>query len=109
MGIEKRACRDEHWVMYRSAESVNCTPETDIILYVNWNLNRNYNNGGAWVAQSVGHPTSVQVMILRFVISSPASGSVRTAQSLEPALDSVSPSLSAPPLLVLCFSLPIKN
>ena len=28
-----------------------------------------------------------------------------TAQSLEPALNSVSPSLSAPPLLALCLSL----
>ena len=33
------------------------------------------------------------------------SGSVLTAQSLEPASDSVSPSFSAPPLLVLCLSL----
>ena len=33
------------------------------------------------------------------------SGSVLTAQSLEPALDSMSPSLSAPPLLILCLSL----
>ena len=38
-----------------------------------------------------------------------ASGSVLTAQSLEPASDSVSPSLSAPPLLVLCLSLSLKN
>ena len=37
--------------------------------------------------------------------SSPASGSVLTAQSLEPASNSVSPSLSAPPLLVLSLSL----
>ena len=49
---------------------------------------------GARVAQSVELPTSAQVMILRFVSSSPASGSVLTAQSLEPASDSVSPSLS---------------
>ena len=32
------------------------------------------------------------------------SGSVLTAQSLEPALDSVSPLLSAPPPLMLCLS-----
>ena len=32
-----------------------------------------------------------------------------TARSLEPASDSVSPSLSAPPLLTLCLSLPLKN
>ena len=56
---------------------------------------------GAWVAQSVKHLTLAQVMIWQFVGSSPASGSVLTAQSLEPASDSVTPSLSAPPLLVL--------
>ena len=49
---------------------------------------------GAWVAQSVERPTSARVMISRFVSSSPTSGSVLTAQSLEPASDSVSPSLS---------------
>ena len=38
-------------------------------------------------------PTSAQVVISRSVSSSPASGSVLTAQSLEPASDSVSPSL----------------
>ena len=48
---------------------------------------------GTWVAQSVGHPTSAQVMISRSVSSSPTSGSVLTAQSLEPVSDSVSPSL----------------
>ena len=49
--------------------------------------------GGAWVAQSVKRPTSAQVMISQSVSSSPASGSVLTAQSLEPVSDSVSPSL----------------
>ena len=52
---------------------------------------------GAWVAQPVKCPTSAQVTISRFVSSSPASGSVPTARSLEPASDSMSPSLSAPP------------
>ena len=63
---------------------------------------------GAWVAQLVKRPTSAQVMISQLVSSSPASGSVLIAQSLEPALDSVSPSLSAPPsltLLCVCLSL----
>ena len=64
---------------------------------------------GAWVAQSVEHPTSAQVMISRLASSSPRSGSVLTAQSLEPALDSVSPSLSVPPLLALCLYLSFKN
>ena len=42
--------------------------------------------------------------LLNFVNSRPASGSVLTARSLEPASDSVSPSLSAPPRLVLALS-----
>ena len=51
---------------------------------------------GAWVAQSVERPTWAQVMISWFVGSSPVSGSVLTVQGLEPASDSVSPSLSLP-------------
>ena len=58
---------------------------------------------GAWVAQSVKRPTSAQVMIPCFMDSSPVSGSVLTDRSLEPASDSVSPSLSVPPLLALCL------
>ena len=71
---------------------------------------KNGKMGGAWVAQSVKRPTSAQVMNLWFVSSSPTSGSVLTAQSLEPALASVSPSLSlslslsAPLLLILSLS-----
>ena len=57
---------------------------------------KNDNRGGAWVAQSVERLTSAQVKISRSVSSSPASGSVLTAQSLEPASDSVFPSLSLP-------------
>ena len=53
--------------------------------------------------QSVKHLTLAQVMILQFVGSSPTSGYVLTAQSLEPALDSLSPSLSVP------LSLSLKN
>ena len=63
---------------------------------------------GAWVARSVKRTTSVQVMISWSVSSSPASGSVLTAQSLEPVSDSGSPSLSAPPLFMLCLSLSQK-
>ena len=64
---------------------------------------------GPWVAQSVERATAAQVMISRSVGSSPASGSVLTAQGLEAASDSGSPSLSAPPPLMLCLSLPLKN
>ena len=51
---------------------------------------------GTWVAQLAECSTSVQGMILTFVGSSPMSSSVLTAQSLEPALYSVSPTLSLP-------------
>ena len=64
---------------------------------------------GSWVAQSVKHPTSAQVMIPQFVSSRPTSGSVVTAQSLEPASDSVSPPLSAPHVLALFLFLSLKN
>ena len=65
-------------------------------------------NRGVRVVQSVKHLTLAQVIISRTVSSSPASGSVLTAQSLEPVSDSVSPSLSAPPLFMLCLSLSQK-
>ena len=51
------------------------------------------------MAESVKRLTSSQVVISWFVGSSPASGSVLTAQSLEPASDSVSPSLCPSPAL----------
>ena len=60
------------------------------------------------MAQSVERPTSAQVMISQLTSSSLALGSVLTAQSLEPAPHSVSPSLSASPLLMLCVSLSQK-
>ena len=57
---------------------------------------------GSWVAQSVRHLTSAQVMISRFVSSSPVSGSKLTVRSL---LGILSPSLSAPTLLALYQSI----
>ena len=51
---------------------------------------------GSWVAQSVERPTSVQVLISRFVGLSPSLGCALTAQGL---LLLLSPSLSAPPHL----------
>ena len=60
------------------------------------------------MAHSVKHLTLAQGMISRFMSLSHVSGSGLTPQSLEPASDSVSPSLSAPPLLVLS-SLSLKN
>ena len=57
------------------------------------------------MAQLVEYPTLAQGMILWLVSLSPASDTVLTAQSLEPALDFVSPSLSASSLLKLSLSL----
>ena len=54
-------------------------------------------SGEEEVRCQVKRPTSAQVMI------------VLTAQSLKPALDSVSPSLSAPPPLIPCLSLQNKH
>ena len=58
-------------------------------------------SGRAWVARSVERPTLAQVMSLQVVNSSPVSGFVLTAQSLEPVSDSVSLSVSAPSSLAL--------
>ena len=57
------------------------------------------------MVQSFEHLTSTQAMISQFVSSSPTSGSELTAQGLEPASDSVSPSFSAPLSLMLCLTL----
>ena len=60
------------------------------------------------MAQSVGRLTSAQVTISRSVSSSPASGSVLTAQNLEPVSDSVSPTFSDSPLFMRSLSLSQK-
>ena len=60
---------------------------------------------GAWVAQSVKRLTSALVTISRFVSSNPASGSGTPARGLEPASDSVSPSVCPSPVHVLSLSL----
>ena len=61
------------------------------------------------MAQLFKRPTSARVTISRFVGSSPTSGSVLTAQSLEPKSDSVPPSLSDPsPACSLSLSLSQK-
>ena len=70
---------------------------------------KSYASRGTWVAQLVGPPTSSQVRISQLVSSSLALGSALTAQSLEPASDCVSPSLSAPPPLALYLSLKNKQ
>ena len=64
---------------------------------------------GAWMAQSAERPASAQVMISRFMSSSPALGSVLTARSLEPVSDSVSLSLCSSPAHALSLSLKINK
>ena len=74
-------------------------------------IQKDYISRGTWVTQSVNHPTSIQVTILWFVSLSPMLGSVVTGWSLEPASDSVSPSLSLcpSPAHTLFLSLSLKN
>ena len=87
-----------------------------IFKYRNWSnpssiLHKHYlkrnSQRGARVGQSVKHQTSAQVIILWFVGLSPKSGSVLTAQSLEPDLDL--DSLTPPLPLMLCLSLKINK
>ena len=60
-----------------------------------------------WLSQlSVDFSSGHDLMACEFEPCVPA---VLTAQSLEPASDSVSPSLSAPPPLTLCLSLSLNN
>ena len=59
---------------------------------------------GAWLVQPIKHLTLAQVMISWLVGLSPALGSVLTAQSLEPASDSVSPPLFPSPTRILSLS-----
>ena len=67
-----------------------------------------FQSGDTWMAQLVKCLTSAQVMISQSMRLSPVLGPVLTAQSLEPASDSVPPSVSAPPLLMLCLSMSQK-
>ena len=64
---------------------------------------------GTWVVQSVKRQTSAWAMISWFMSSSPVSGSVLVAQSLDPASDSVSPSLSPSPTRALSLSLSLSK
>ena len=91
-----------HWIRTGDTDAIflslaRRTMETGQPMYVGRTVDRLQmpHSWGAWVAQLVEHPTSAQVMISQSVSSSRASGSVLIAWSLEPALDSVSPSLSA--------------
>ena len=61
------------------------------------------------MAQLVKRLTSAQVMISYFVGLSPMSGSVLTAQSLEPASDSLYPSLCLSPAHARTLSLSQKQ
>ena len=97
----------ERWVLRtcQCATSIHSLRRTACVWHLNIRKTR-----GAWVAQLGKYPTWAQVMISRSVSLSPTLGSVLTAQSLEPALESVSPSFSVPPLLVLslCLSLSLS-
>ena len=109
---KKRSGFTIYWVLFR----ITSIGEGDAKEYssVSYNLQLGRSNAikkdfrGTLVTQLVKCPTLAQVTISQFVSSSPTSGSVLTARSLELALDSVSPSLSAPPLLTRCLFLSQK-
>ena len=71
--------------------SVSAPPQCTCVLL---SLSLKIKNRGDWVAWSVKCPTLALVMISWSMGSSPALSSGLIAQSLEPALDSVSPSPS---------------
>ena len=62
----------------------------DRTIQASGSLKKMSSSRGAWMAQSVKRPTSAQVMVSWLVSSSPALSSVL---GMEPAWDSVSPSL----------------
>ena len=64
---------------------------------------------GAWVSHSGKCLTSAPGMISQLVSSSLTSGTVLKARSLEPALDSVSPSLSLCPSPAPALSLSLSK
>ena len=88
-----------------SSESVSPSLSLPLPHLLSLCLKINKHFWGSWVAPSVKRPTWAQVIILRFVNSSPVWGSVLMAHSLEPASESVSPSLflPLPHLLSLCL------
>ena len=96
----------QHWARTTAFkhEHPQIQPETQVLLG-----SLKPSSWGTWVALSVKPPTLAQIMISQFVGSTPASGSMLIAQSLESPSDSVSPSLSTPPMLTLCLSLSFKN
>ena len=106
-GPHIRLCADssEPRACFRFYVSLSLCPSPTRARALSLSLSKNKHLMGAWVAQSVGQATTAQVMIWRSVSSSPMSGSVLTAQSLEPASVSMSPSLSAPPPLMLALYL----
>ena len=95
------------WSLETASDSVCLSLSAPPLLMLGLSLSKiNINKKwGTWVAQLVKCPASAQVMISQSVSLSPMSGSVLTVQSLEPASDSVFPSLSVPPLLGLSLCL----
>ena len=75
------------------------------LISCDWDPSKKRTSRGTSVAQSVKLPPSAQVTISGFVGPSPASGSVLTARSREPASDSGSPlSLCPSPAHALSLS-----
>ena len=94
----------------RDLDSVGLEGAQKSAFLISFRVTSRSDSGGTWVTQSVERPTLAQVMISQFMDSSPASASVLTARSPEPASDSVSlcPSLPLSPTCTLSLSLSEK-
>ena len=91
--------------------SLYCVPRAGVSDVIRWKerllLNQNTSGAPGWLSRlGVPLPLRSRSHGWRF---EPLVGSGLTAQSLEAASDSVSPSLSAIPPLALRLSLPLKN
>ena len=78
------------WSLEPASDAVSPSLSALPLLTLCLSLSKINKHWGTLLAQSVERPTSAQVMISQLMSSSPALGSVLTAQSLEPASDSVS-------------------
>ena len=102
------------WIIWLYNMAIICSrvAELQILLRIfkKWSVLKNNPPGTpGWLSQLSDRLLILaQLVISRFLSLSPTLGSLLTAQSLEPASGSVSPSLSAPPPFMLCLSLSQK-
>ena len=103
-------CGTNHGYAGNQGENPPARSEYSAMAFLQSNVRVGVGVGGvAGVARLVECSTSSQVMISRFMSLSPASSSVMTAQTLEPASDSVSLSLCPSSVLSLFLKIKLKS